>query len=120
MDRKDKERWSRNGIDVESALERFMGNEALYERFLRGFAEDKTYDALAEAIKAGDAKKAFLEAHTLKGVCANLSLIELLNPVNAVTEALRGGDLDTAKRLLPELTEQYRKTAEAVRGKDNE
>ena len=42
------------GIDVNSAIERFMGNESLFERFLKKFLEDSNYHDLLAAISSGD------------------------------------------------------------------
>lgn len=41
---------------------------------------------------AGDAKEAFVAAHTLKGVSQNLGFDNLYEPAVVVTEALRGAD----------------------------
>ena len=62
------------GIDVASALERMMGSEALLERLLGKFPEDKNLPVLREALESGDPGRAAAAAHTLKGVCGNLSM----------------------------------------------
>ena len=67
----------RAGVDVDGALERFMNNEGLLERFLKKFPADPNYGALKEALARGDADAAFRAAHTLKGVAANLSMATL-------------------------------------------
>lgn len=41
------------------------------ERFLRMFAGDDTFAMLQAAMSAGDARRAFRAAHTLKGLAAN-------------------------------------------------
>ena len=61
------------GVDPDSALERFMGNEGLYLRFAGRFLEDRNYEELLKAMEKGDTKAAFAAAHTLKGVSGNLS-----------------------------------------------
>lgn len=62
------------GANVDEALERFMGNEKLYEKFLKKFAEDPSYVSLLDAIEKEDNHAAFIAAHTLKGVCGNFLL----------------------------------------------
>ena len=47
-----KEKLMGAGIDVPVALERFMGNEALLERFLKKFLKDASYEKLVAAIGA--------------------------------------------------------------------
>ena len=109
MDALIKEKLYRAGIETDSAIERFMGNEALYERFALGFTEDRNYETLLKAMEA------FTAAHTLKGVCGNLSFTGLLRAVADIVEPLRAGKLETAKAVLPQLTEQYEKTTEALK-----
>ncbi|MDE6434947.1 MAG: Hpt domain-containing protein [Lachnospiraceae bacterium] len=97
------------GVDIDGASERFMGNMALLERFLKKFLEDKHFDELMEAFDAEDTEKAFQAAHTLKGVCGNLSLTTLFHITSDVTEHLRAGDMDLAKEKLPGMQEEYEK-----------
>lgn len=42
MTDKYKQQLEQNGIDLERALDRFMGNEKMYEKFLRKFIADET------------------------------------------------------------------------------
>lgn len=95
------------GVDVDGASERFMGNMALLERFLKKFPNDKNYGELLDAFGKNDTDGAFHAAHTLKGVCGNLSLTALYNIASEVTELLRAGNMDLAKAKLPELQEEY-------------
>lgn len=97
------------GVDVDGASERFMGNMALLERFLKKFPEDKNFGELIEAFDANDTERAFNAAHTLKGVCGNLSLVALFHIASEITEFLRAGDMDSARKKLPGLQEEYEK-----------
>lgn len=103
------------GIQVEEALERFLGNRALLERFLKKFPEDTNYGALCQALAAGDTEGAFRAAHTLKGVCGNLSMGTLFTLVSAQTEDLRRGDLAAGAAKLPEVTRAYEAVCDAIR-----
>ena len=82
------------GIDVASALERMMGSEELLERLLKKFLENQQYPALCAALKGGDTEQAVIAAHTLKGVCGNLSL---------------------ARHLMDQITPAYVQVAAAIR-----
>ena len=62
------------GINVDTALERFLRNSALMEKYLRRFPDDPNYALLCQAMEQGDMEAAFTAAHTLKGVAGNLSL----------------------------------------------
>ena len=103
------------GIDMEEALDRFMNNEALLERFLKKFLQDPNYAALCEALDAGDCEGAFRAAHTLKGVCGNLSMRLLYQPVSEQVELLRCGNLEAAKTLRPQIDQAYADIEAALR-----
>lgn len=79
-----------DGADVEGALHRFMGNGALYLKFLTKFRNDTNYAGLTESLDQENYEEAFKYAHTLKGVSANLGLDPICRPVSALTELLRG------------------------------
>lgn len=68
MNEKLKEQLRQAGVDVEKAVERFMGNEDLYWKFALRFLEDKNTQMLSEALEKQDVKEAFAAAHNLKGV----------------------------------------------------
>ena len=107
MDSIQKKRLADSGIDVDSGWARFMGNEALYEKFLGKFCDDKSYAELVQTIADGDCEKAFVAAHTLKGVCGNLSMTKLEQLVSRQVEYLRGGELAPAADMMPEITAAY-------------
>ena len=91
------------GIQVESVLERVMGNEDLLERLLKKFPDEPHYSALCAALELGDAEQAVSAAHTLKGVCGNLSMAELYGLFTRQVDALRaqlGLDLPLWQRYL--------------------
>lgn len=94
MDELLKQRLIENGADVEGTLHRFMGNEALFLKFLLKFKEDTNYAGLTESLDQGNYQEAFKYAHTLKGVSANLGLDPICRPVSALTELLRGKAAD--------------------------
>lgn len=96
------------GIDINAGVERFMGNEDLYERFLHKFADDVTYSELIAAFSENNCKAAFNAAHTLKGVCGNLSLVRLYELAARMTEYLRSGDMDMAKSMTEDLSAAYK------------
>ena len=79
------------GVDYDGALSRFMGNEALLMRFLNKFLDDPNFLNLDTALEQGDAEKAFQAAHTLKGVCQNLSITALYHSSAELADRLRDG-----------------------------
>ena len=97
------------GIDYDEGVARFVGNAQMYERFLKEFLSDPTFDALAEAMERRDIPAAFAAAHTLKGLTGNLSLDRLYEKLVTLTNALRGGgDLPLAESLFPAVRDDYR------------
>jgi HPt (histidine-containing phosphotransfer) domain-containing protein len=64
-------------IDFDSGVKRLMNNTKLYIRLITKFRDETKLDELEAVLAAGDMVKAQGEAHTIKGVAANLSLSEL-------------------------------------------
>ena len=87
----------------------------LVERFLKKFPDDQSYSKLCEAFAQNDVKTAFCAAHTLKGICQNLAIANLAQPLCTMTELLRAERLEEARVLLPEVQTQYGITVEAIR-----
>ena len=82
-----------NGVNLTVGLERFLGNEALFEKFLRKFLLDSSFKEMSQSMEIGDTSEAFKAAHTLKGVAGNLSIDGVYHSVIPVMEALRLGNL---------------------------
>lgn len=90
----------------------------LIEKFIRIFLEDKSFASLRTHIECGDREEAFLDSHTLKGICANLSFTRLLDSSSRLTEELRSGTntvSDTAIELFKDVERDYEITADAIR-----
>ena len=83
------------GAKTGEGMERCLNNEEFYLRMVGMALGDDGYDKLKEAIEAGDLDEAFERAHALKGLLANVSLTNLLEPVAEMTEELRArNDID--------------------------
>ncbi len=97
------------GVDLETAMERFMNNDALLVRFLKKFPADPNYQKLVDSMEADNIEGAFEAAHTLKGLCGNLSLSAMQAVVSEQTELLRAKKGAEAKEMMPQVTEEYEK-----------
>ena len=64
-------------VDTDDGLKRVMNNKKLYVKLLNKFINETYLNDLAAALDAKDLDKAQIAAHTIKGVAANLSLVEL-------------------------------------------
>lgn len=60
------------------------------QKFLMLFMKDTSFQDLQHGIETNNVEEAFRAAHTLKGICGNLSLTKLLTIAEELTEALRG------------------------------
>ena len=102
------------GVDVSGALNRFMNNEGLYERFLRKFSADTSYQNLLNAIDSSDFEEAFRAAHTLKGVAGNLGFDNLLNYIVPLVEVFRDKKSDIPSDQLQGAKDEYQKLLDII------
>ena len=107
MDAQKKNQLITGGINVDAALARFMGNEAMLLKYLNRFLSEKSYAALAEAIKANDESAAQAAAHTLKSVCGTIGCEKMQSLVVAQEAAMRSGDWQKAVEMMPEVEAEY-------------
>lgn len=105
--------YEKMGGDYEDVISR-LRKEDFVKKFIKKFPDDPSYNELVENMEKEDVEVSFRAAHTLKGVCQNLGLERLFISSNDVTEALRGGDMNTAKELLPKVIEDYKVTIDVV------
>lgn len=100
------------GADVEDAMRRFQGNEALYKRLLVKFPEQTVNLNSTVYFQKEDYEKALENVHTLKGLAANLSLANLYEAYSEVVSLIRTERYVEAEQryfaLLP-LEERYNK-----------
>lgn len=104
------------GGDFKDVSQRLF-SEALVKKFILKFLDDQSFSNLCTAMEAADYSQAFIAAHTLKGVCQNLSFTRLYKSSHLLTEALRDGKPDTAyvQELLTAVTTDYQVTVDAIR-----
>ena len=85
-------------VNLEEGKNRVMNNLKLYIKLLSKFKTGTTPDNLFTALDAGDYEKARTEAHTIKGLAANLALTELFKQALDVETLLKAGSVDAAAR----------------------
>ncbi len=105
--------YEKLGGNFDDVMARMMKEERV-AKFAVMFLDDPSYGQLSEAMDAGDVEAAFKAAHTLKGVCANLSLSRLQKSAIDVTEALRDKNFEGASGLMPTLKADYELTIETI------
>lgn len=107
MDDKLKQGLINLNTDYYKALERFVGNEDLYRRFLFQFLNDNNFYGLKESLRCKDINSAFHYAHTLRGVTGNLGLAKLYETTQPLVELLRNRQLDGTEVLMETLERDY-------------
>ena len=96
MDQTRKARLEAGGIMVDEALERFMGNEAMLERYLQKFLSEKSYAMLRDSLASNDWEAAGRAAHTLKSICGT-------------------GEWKEAVGMMPEISNSYENICGVIR-----
>ena len=87
-------------INVDEGAKRVMNNTKLYIKLLIKFKEDQSISQIDSALSGKDMEAARNAAHTLKGLAANLSLIELYNQVAELEKQIKSGSADNAQAAL--------------------
>lgn len=109
MDKAIFEQLAAAGIDVDSAMERFMNNEQMYFHFLQKFAESPLLAELKTAIKNNDSDAAFSASHNLKSLTGNLSMIPLHHMFSTQVEHLRADRWEEAISMMEEIQTEHDK-----------
>ena len=87
--------------------------EKLVSKFVLKFLNDGSYDLLCRSLEEKNYEEAFRAAHTIKGVCQNLSLTTLYRSSAALCDALRGGAAPDPA-LVAAAEADYRSTVAAI------
>ena len=105
------------GANCAEAEERLMSDKFI-SKYIIKYAEDKSFEVLMDEWNgARDDEKLFRAAHTLKGVCLNLALDNLLKYAEPITEEYRPsnsnktGNVDS---LFEKLADEQKKTIELI------
>lgn len=101
--------YKKIGADYQDAVRR-LGSQERVTKFLFLFAEDDSYAKLVRALREDQGKEAFRAAHSLKGICMNLSLTALLDPAQELAEELRTGQITEAANALAEQVQKEYQT----------
>jgi HPt (histidine-containing phosphotransfer) domain-containing protein len=111
-----KECFDSMGADYEEIIGR-LGTEERIQRFLLKFPNDKSFELLCTSIKQKNMSDAFRAAHTLKGVCQNLSLTPLYKSADLLTERLRNNQTygEDVELMLQTVKDDYAKVIGCIK-----
>ena len=101
------------GGDYDEVIGR-LRSERMVQKFVLRFLDDKSYELLCGAMESGNYEEAFRAAHTIKGVCQNLSIDKLQASSSRLCESLRNGYTPESDALAEEVRADYSQTAAAI------
>lgn len=113
-----KERFDGYGADYVETMRRFLGNEAMYLKFLKKLFQDDNLKKLGQALENGDLTGAFEAAHTLKGVTGNLGLTRLYQAVCAIVEPLRLKEARDYAPMYDEICSEFDRVKQILLGQE--
>lgn len=114
-----KECYDALGGDFDEAMGR-LRSERLVQKFVLKFLNDGSYTLLNSSFEQKDWGEAFRAAHTIKGVCQNLSFDVLGESSSELCEALRGGYTPQADSLVERVRKDYQRTVQAIQAYQEE
>ena len=83
------EKLNEYGADTKEGLERCLNKEEFYFRLINKAINDDSFFNLKKELEEKNYDKAFIIAHSLKGVLGNLALTPMYQIVFELTELLR-------------------------------
>lgn len=103
------------GGNYEDVIRRLRTDERVV-KFLLKIVDDGSYKLLCDSIASGNVEEAFRAAHTLKGICMNLSITKFADSSSRLTEALRGKSEFSAdlQPLFDEVKADYETTIKSI------
>ncbi|WP_288175149.1 Hpt domain-containing protein [Sporofaciens musculi] len=104
------------GADYEDVFGRLRKDERI-QKFVLKLLNDKSYELLMNSMETGNMDEAFRAAHTLKGVCQNLSITALYHSSAELADRLRGGQEygEDVEPLLEQVKKDYTLAMDCIR-----
>ena len=106
-----------NDVDVDSAVNRLMGNDNLYLEFIKRLPEELNLATIREALAHQDAEAFHFHLHYLKGFAINLGITEISDAAQAGLTEFRASqfrNITKLEGLLQEIEASGEKFASAL------
>ena len=100
--------YDKIGGSYSEAISRMLNDERIL-KYLKFYLADDSFPNLKKAIEEKNVEEAFNSAHTLKGVCKNMSFSSLSKVAEEITEVLRARNLNEAIIIFQKVEEEYSK-----------
>ena len=107
----------RNDVDVDTAVDRLMGNDNMYLEFIKRLPEELNLAAIREALAQEDASAFHFYLHGLKGFASNLGITEIADTAQAGLIEFRASqfrNITKLEGLLEEIVASGEKFASAL------
>ncbi len=90
-------------------------SDKLVQKFLLKYLDDRSFDLLCTSMAEKNYEEAFRAAHTIKGMCQNLSFTRLLDSSSRLSDALRHGWTPEAGPLFEQVRADHLAVTAAIR-----
>lgn len=91
------------GVNIDEAVERFMGNVSLYERMLGTFPGMIESCSVDPDFDCNDYSEVIEKTHAIKGAAGNLSITPLYEAYTEIVSLLRSNQPEQAQTVLKEI-----------------
>lgn len=95
------------GIDPDETIRRFCQNEELLKKYLIKFADEDTFWKLKKSLENKDYAQTEMEAHTLKGVSANLGMEVLSSCCADIVSAVRNKEYEKLDDMFQKVEKEH-------------
>ena len=102
------------GIDYDAAVARFVGKQAIYEKYLTKFLDDTHATDAAVAYEAKDYEEMLEQTHALKGVAGTLGMTDLYEVSAQIVNDLRSDKYDALGEKLTQMIEEQNRIREVI------
>lgn len=102
------------GAETEDTLERFMGDEDMYLKYVRNFPDEPSMGRLEKAMEAKDYAAAEKAVHAMKGVVNNLGFLPLADATVDMLSELRDGNIEAATEAYGDVQDEYRRFCDVI------
>lgn len=107
-----------NIINIQEAMERVLGHNDMYLRWLDDFFVDETMQKVSSAYESGDYDMAHSAVHKLKGTAANLAVLTLAETARMLDDKIKErATFDSMREIYEKLFADYKEANDYFREK---
>ena len=92
-----------------------LHSDRLVQKFVLKYLDDRSFDLLCTSMAEKNYEEAFRAAHTIKGMCQNLSFTKLLESSSRLSDALCHGWTPEADHLMEQVKADHLAVTAAIR-----